>query len=42
LFEIYSNEEKRKEMGLNGKEAVLNTYNWHSTVQPLINFYSNL
>ena len=42
LFEIYSNEEKRKEMGSNGKKAVLNTYNWHSTVQPLVKFYSNL
>ncbi len=42
VFYLYSNEGKRIEMGLNGKKAVFDYFNWHSTVQPLINFYSTL
>lgn len=39
---LHTNELKRQQMGLNGKQAVTNYYNWNSTVKPLINYYSSL
>ncbi len=39
---LYTNELHRQEMGLNGKQAVMNFHNWNATVKPLIDFYSSL
>ena len=42
IMYLYENPGKRIEMGNNGYEAVINKYNWDSTVAPLISLYSNL
>jgi glycosyltransferase involved in cell wall biosynthesis len=39
---LYNNEDIREKMGLNGKEGVLQHYNWQATVKPLINYYSTV
>lgn len=39
LYSLYSSEEQRTEMGINGKKAVINKYNWESTAENLINLY---
>ena len=39
---LYSNEKERIEMGGNGYKAIINKYNWHSTIVPMIKEYKNL
>jgi glycosyltransferase involved in cell wall biosynthesis len=38
---LYEHPEARTEMGNNGYLAVMNKYNWESTVAPLLSIYSN-
>jgi len=42
LLELYKNPAKAREMGENGKKAVLDQYNWKSTSKPLLAYYASL
>ncbi len=42
INEILNSETVAKKLGENGKKAAEKTFNWDSTIQPLINFYANL
>lgn len=42
LYQIYQNPNLASTMGSNGKSAVLNIYNWETTVKPLITLYSSI
>ncbi|RYF84465.1 MAG: glycosyltransferase, partial [Chitinophagaceae bacterium] len=42
ILYLYQNPGLRKEMGANGKRAVLEQYNWHQTSKDLLALYSDL
>ena len=41
-IELYKNPELRKQMGANGKRAVLEKYNWENTSKNLIKLYEKI
>ena len=42
LLELYKNPTRAHQLGANGREAVLNKYNWETTAQPLVSHYDFL
>lgn len=42
LLELYKNPARARELGENGKRAVLERYNWHQTSAPLLAHYAKL
>lgn len=42
LLEFYKNPTRARQMGENGKKAILNKYNWQQTARPLIEHYQAL
>ena len=42
ILELYLDKKKRTNLGANGKKAIFNKYNWHSTVKPMIEEYAKL
>lgn len=42
ILELYNDPQKRKQMGINGKKAVLEKYNWNFSGQELINLYKTI
>lgn len=42
LLELYKNPTRAREMGLNGKKAVMEKYNWQQTSKPLLKHYASL
>ena len=39
---LYNNPEVRNEMEKNGKQAVINTYNWEEASKQLVDLYRNI
>lgn len=42
ITHLYSNEKERNDMGKNGNMAIINKYNWHSTIEPMLKEYKKL
>lgn len=42
LIELADNVEMRREMGRNGRRAVLEKYNWEATARPLVDMYQEI
>ena len=42
VIQLYKNEKLRKEMGENGKKAVIEKYNWENTSKNLIELYEKI
>ena len=42
LERLILNEKLRKELGTNGREFVIKSYNWKNNVESMINIYNNL
>ena len=42
IMRLYDDESLRKEMGLNGKNAVVQRWNWELTSWPLVSMYESL
>lgn len=42
IFELYHDEPRRRQIGENGRRAVINKYNWQNTSRSLIGLYASL
>ena len=42
IIQLYENPELRKQLGKNGKKAVLEKYNWENTSKNLIKLYEKI
>lgn len=42
VIKLYSNKEKAKQMGINGRKAVLEKYNQIELIKPMLRFYDNI
>ncbi len=42
IIELYNDPDRRKQMAMNGRQAVLEYYNWENSVRSLVNMYSRI